>query len=136
MNRNFSLAQNMQISKENAYVCGTDDLDNLKKLSKEYNLRKIDELKKYLQKDGRLVPYILSIAPTINNYFPEHGKYLTYCMDPEFSELSQAVICVVGNDSSFKEDHELMNGLIDEILSSTDFPVEVKSMISVRMWWM
>ena len=62
--------------------------------------------------------------------------YLTYCTDPEFKELSSARICVIGNDSMFEDEHELMNELKKEIIYSTEYPVEVKSLISVRMWWL
>ena len=139
MKNNFSLTQNMQISKETAYVglsdaSGTDC--EVEKLSQNYVLRRIDDLERYLKKDERLVQYILSITPIINSYFPQNKKYLTYCIDPEFSDLNQAVICVIGNDSSFEEEHDLMNRLNSEILHLDEFSVEVKSSVAVRMWWL
>jgi hypothetical protein len=88
-----------------------------------------------MKKDDRLIPYIHSITPLIKEYFPNHRKYLTYCIDPEFEELNCAKICVIGNDSLFEEEHALMNRLKKEIIYSTDYPVEVKSLISVRLWW-
>ena len=105
-------------------------------LSKYYILRKTDELKEYLKRDERLIQYIKFITPIIRKYFSERKIYLTYCIDPEFEELNDVKICVIGNDSSFEDEHELMNNLNDELLHSTEFPVEVKSLLSVRMWWL
>lgn len=138
MQQNYSQRLEMQIPQENAYIgiINTRNIDaDLEELSKNYTLRKTDELKEYLQKE-RLIPYILSITPLIKEYFPNKKIYLTYCVDPEFKELNNAKICVIGNDSLFEEEHELMNKLKKEIICSTEFPVEVKSLISVRMWWL
>lgn len=74
----------MQIPQENTYVglANTTNMDQeLENLSKDYELHKIDELKEYMKKDDRLIPYIHSITPLIKEYFPNHRKYLTYCID-------------------------------------------------------
>lgn len=105
------------------------------KLSKDYTLRRTNELKEYLKKDERLISYINTITPLIKEYFPENKIYLTYCVDPEFEEeLNRAKICVIGQDSLFEEEYKKMNELEDEILNLTEFPVQVKSLISVRLW--
>jgi len=104
------------------------------KLSKDYTLCKINELKEYFKKDDRLIAYINTITPLIKKYFPENKMYLTYCVDPEFEELNRAKICVIGHDSLFEEEYRKMNELEDEILNLTEFPVQVKSLISVRLW--
>ena len=139
MQKNYSPRLEMQIPQEHAYIglVNTPNIDaELNKLSKNYTLRKVDELKEYFGKDERLIPYIHSITPLIKEYFPDRKMYLTYCIDPEFKELNRARICVIGNDSLFEEEHELMNKLKKEIIYSTEYPVEVKSLISVRMWWL
>lgn len=64
--------------------------DDFNELSKDYTLRKIDELRAYFEKDERLIPYIHSITPLIKEYFPDKEIYLTYCTDPEFEELNCA----------------------------------------------
>ena len=46
------------------------------------------------------------------------------------------MICIIGQDDLFEEEHKQMNNLIDEILYSNEYPVEIKSLISVRMWWL
>ena len=139
MQQKFSQRLEMQIPKENTYT-GAVKMpnidDELEKLSKYYILRKTDELKEYLKKDERLIQYIKFITPIIRKYFSARKIYLTYCIDPEFEELNDVKICVIGNDSSFEDEHELMNNLNDELLHSTEFPVEVKSLLSVRMWWL
>lgn len=139
MQQNYTQRLGMQIPKENIYFESAKTLNidgELEKLSKDYSLRKIDELKEYLKKDERLIPYIHSITPIIKEYFPKKKMYLTYCIDPEFKELNSAKICVIGDDSLFEEEYELMNKLKKEIIYSTEYPVEVKSLISVRMWWL
>ena len=139
MQKNYSQRLEMQIPKENTFVglTNTPSINHeLEKLSKNYTIRKSDELKEYFEKDERLIPYIHSITPLIKEYFPDKKIYLTYCIDPEFKELDQAIICVIGDDSSFEEEHALMNALNDELLYSTEYPVEVKSLIFVRMWWL
>lgn len=139
MNHHYSQKLEMQIPKENTYtgLTKTPNIDSeLEKLSKNYSLRKINELREYLKKDNRLVPYIHSITPLIKKYFPNKKIYLTYCIDPEFEELNSVKICVIGNDSLFEEEHALMNALNEDLLYSTEFPVEVKNLISVRLWWL
>ena len=89
-----------------------------------------------MKKDDRLIPYIHSITPLIKEYFPANERYLTYYIDPEFEELNHALICVIGNDSAFEKERRLMNQLNEELLYSTEFSVHVKSLISVRLWWL
>jgi hypothetical protein len=50
--------------------------------------------------------------------------------------LNPALICVIGNDSAFEKERELMNRLNEELLYSSEFSVHVKSLISVRLWWL
>ena len=57
-------------------------------------------------------------------------------MNPEFEELNHAIICVIGNNSLFEKEREMMNRLNDELLYLTDFSIDVKSLISVRLWWL
>ena len=139
LRHNYSQKLEMQIPQENIYtgleIKPTID-EELKELSKYYSFRKINNLKEYLKKDERLIPYIKSITPTIMEYFPKHRKYLTYCIDPEFKDWDSVKICVIGNDSLFEQEHELMNKINDEILNSIEYPIEVKNLISVRMWWL
>lgn len=49
------------------------------KLSKDFALRRINELKEYLKKDERLIAYINTITPLIKEYFPENKMYLILC---------------------------------------------------------
>lgn len=139
MRQNYSQRLEMQIPQENTYIglANTTNMDQeLDNLSKDYTIRKIGELKEYMKKDDRLIPYIHSITPLINDFFPDNERYLTYYMDPEFEELNHALICVIGNDSLFEKERELMNQLNEELLCSTEFSVKVKSLISVRLWWL
>jgi hypothetical protein len=139
MKQNYSQRLEMQIPQENTYVglANTTNMDQeLENLSKDYELRKIDELKEYMKKDDRLIPYIHSITPLIKEYFPANERYLTYYIDPEFEELNHALICVIGNDSAFEKERRLMNELNEELLYLTEFSVHVKSLISVRLWWL
>lgn len=46
------------------------------------------------------------------------------------------MICVIGKENKFEEEHDKMNALTDDILYSTEYPLEVKNLISVRMWWL
>ena len=126
----------MQIPKENPYVGLVNISDGFEELSQYYCLRKADEVMEYLSSDERRISYLVSIAPLIDKYFPENEKFLTYCRDPEFNVLDQAMVCVIGNDSLFEREHELMNRLNDEILHLDEFPVKVKSSLSVRLWWL
>ena len=86
------------------------------RLSKDYNILKISELNEYMEKYDKL--------------------NLTYYIDPEFEELNHAIICVIGNNSLFEKEREMMNRLNDELLYLTDFSIDVKSLISVRLWWL
>lgn len=139
MQQNHFQRLEMQIPSENAYT-GLTDTQNMDKeledLSKDYNIRKTEELREYLKKDDRILPYIHSITPLIKDFFPKNERYLTYYIDPEFEELNHAIICVIGNNSLFEKERELMNQLNDELLYSTDFTTDVKSLISVRLWWL
>ncbi|MEE1149730.1 hypothetical protein [Methanobrevibacter sp. UBA212] len=139
MQQNYSQRLEMQIPQENTYtgLTKTKNMDKeLANLSKDYNILKIDELKEYLEKNGGLIPYIHSITPLIKDYFPKNELCLTYYIDPEFEELNHALICVIGKNSLFEKERELMNQLNDKLLYLTDFSTDVKSLISVRLWWL
>lgn len=138
MNQNYSQRLVMQIPQENTYTGLENSLNinqEINKLSKDYKLRKISELKEYLTKNPQLIPYINSITPLIKESFPKNKKYLTYYIDPEFEELNKAKICVIGNDSLFETEREMMNDLNDKLLHM-NYPTYVKSLISVRLWWL
>ena len=139
MHRNYSQRLEMQIPHENKYAKLTDTQNinqEFVKLSKDYDILKINKLNKYMKKYDKLIPYINSITPLIKDYFPKNKKYLTYYIDPEFEELNHAIICVIGNNSLFEKEREMMNRLNDELLYLTDFSIDVKSLISVRLWWL
>jgi hypothetical protein len=66
MRQNYSQRLEMQIPQENTYVglANTRNMNQeLENLSKDYILRKIDELKDYMKKDDRLIPYTLDYSP-------------------------------------------------------------------------
>ena len=137
MQQNYFQRLEMQISQENINTGLENSLNyELEKLSKKYNLRRVNELKEYIVKDEMIIPYINSITPLIMEYFPDNKRYLTYCTDPEFEELSKAKICIIGNDSLFEEERELMSALNDEILYLKNYSTHVKNLISVRLWWL
>ena len=139
MHRNYSQRLEMQIPHENNYAKLTETQNinqEFVKLSKDYDILKINKLMKYMKKYDKLIPYINSITPLIKDYFPKNKKYLTYYIDPEFEELNHAIICVIGNNSLFEKEREMMNRLNDELLYLTDFSIDVKSLISVRLWWL
>ena len=139
MQQNYSQRLEMQIPQENTYTGLENSLNlnyELEKLSKKYNLRRVNELKEYIVKDEMIIPYINSITPLIMKYFPENKRYLTYCTDPEFEELSKAKICIIGNNSLFEEERALMSTLNEEILYLKNYPTHVKNLISVRLWWL
>ncbi len=136
MRQNYSKKLEMQIPQGNTYTepINRGNIDaELAILSKNYDIRKRNELKEFIKKNNRLIPYIHSITPDINKYFPNHEKFLTYYTDPEFKELNSAMICVIGKKNKFEEEHNKMNALTDDILYSTEYPLEVKNLISVRM---
>ena len=139
MQKNYSQGLEMQIPQENTYT-GLENSVNLnnelEELSKKYHLRRVEELKAYIVKDNRIIPYINSITPLIIEYFPDNKRYLTYCKDPEFKDLSKAKICIIGNDSLFEEERELMNVLNEKLLHMKNYPSHVKNSISVRLWWL
>lgn len=138
MQQFYSQRPEMQIPQENTYK-RLEIMRNLdaefKTLSKNYLINKKNELIKYIKKHDELIPYLKTITPLINNYFPNNKKYLTFCKDPEFKELNQAMICVIGQDSLFEEERELMKSLNNDILYLNEFPINVKNLISVRLWW-
>ena len=88
----FSIIKELKIAQYRKHrdSCMQNINSELDKLSKDYTLRKTDELKEYLKEYDILIPYIHSITPSINKYFPNHEKYLTYNIDPEFEELNRA----------------------------------------------
>ena len=70
MQKNYSQGLEMQIPQENTYT-GLENSVNLnnelEELSKKYHLRRVEELKAYIVKDNRIIPYINSITPLILN---------------------------------------------------------------------
>ena len=54
------------------------------KITREEIEARVEELKAYIVKDNRIIPYINSITPLIIEYFPDNKRYLTYCKDPEY----------------------------------------------------
>lgn len=139
MQQHSSQRLEMQIPQENTYtgLINSRNMDKeLANLLKDYNILKIDELKEYLEKNDGLIPYIHSITPLIKEHFPKNKLYLTYYIDPEFEELNHALICVIGKNSLFEQEREIMNQLNDELLYLTDFSTDIKSLISVRLWWL
>ena len=70
MPKNYSQGLEMQIPQENTYT-GLENSVNLnnelEELSKKYHLRRVEELKAYIVKDNRIIPYINSITPLILN---------------------------------------------------------------------
>ena len=88
MNQNYSQRLVMQIPQENTYTGLENSLNinrEINKLSKDYKLRKISELKEYLTKNPQLIPYINSITPLIKESFPKNKRYLTYYIDPDLN---------------------------------------------------
>ena len=73
MHQNYSQRLEMQIPQENMYTGleNVAEIDELEKLSKNYTLRKTNELKEYMEEHNQLIPYINSITPIIKEYFPD-----------------------------------------------------------------
>ena len=81
MQRNFSKRLEMQIPQENTYArleILPDFNKEFEKLSKDYTLRKPNELKEYLKQDEQLIPYINTLTPLIREYFPENESVKFY----------------------------------------------------------
>ena len=136
MNRKYVSHGLTLLEKYDTILQQIKEKENLIKEKELKENKKIDELKEYLEKNGGLIPYIHSITPLIKDYFPKNELCLTYYIDPEFEELNHALICVIGKNSLFEKERELMNQLNDKLLYLTDFSTDVKSLISVRLWWL
>ena len=110
--------------------------DALEKLSKKYNMKNRNEVEKFLKNHSELIQYIQKITPLIHDYFPNYQKCLVFRPDPEFDDLDDVAIYILGKNSSFKEEREKLENLNKDILYITDVSTQIKRLVSVGLWWL
>ena len=80
MKQYLSQKLEMQIPQENVFT-GMEIMKDFDKrfeeLSKNYNIRKKEALRSYLEENKELISYMEFITPLVNQYFPNNKKYLT-----------------------------------------------------------
>ena len=138
MQKDFTLTQNIEMPQKTP--CSQDrfkdNLDyELDKLSKSYEIHNIPQVRDFITENRDLLQYIRTITPLINNYFPEYKKCLTFCRDPEFSELDDITIYINSIKSSFESDWEKLDELEKELFYISKFPARSKGLISLDLWF-
>lgn len=137
MHKNFSLTQNMQIP-QGMESTGTNfsiNLDDeIEKLSKIYGIHKTQQIKDFLIDNVELIPYIDTIAPIIDNHFPNCKKCMTFCKDPEFDELDDITIFLGSLKDEFDNDWKKLDKLEKELFYLSEFSTKIKGLISVDLW--
>lgn len=97
MRGNISPRPEMQIPPENAYT-GLNIAKNFDeefdRLSGNYELHNTSKLKSFTKKHENILGYIHELTPIIEKYFPNYGKFIEFCEDPEFSDLDFVMIYI------------------------------------------
>ena len=128
----------MQISQDNFYPTASaeNNLDGeMERLSKNFEIHKLIELKNFLQKNAGLIQYIDRITPIINSHFPDYKKCITFCQDPEFEELDDITIYINSLKTEFDKDWKQLDKLERELFYIKDFSTEIKGLISMDLWF-
>ena len=128
--------QNMQIPQDMSYTSLPIDSfdDEFKKLSKDYEIHKTKQVKKFIDEHNPLLAYINAITPLINKYFPEYKKCIIFSEDPEFEGLDDITIYIKSFKSSFDSDWKRLDELEDELFYITEFSRKIKSLVSLDLW--
>lgn len=138
MQKDFTSTQNIEMPQKAPCSHGRfkDNPDyEFEKLSKSYEIHNIPQVRDFITKNGGLLQYIRTITPLINNYFPAYKKCLTFCRDPEFSELDDITIYINSIKSSFESDWERLDELEKELFYVSEFPARIKGLVSLDLWF-
>ena len=106
----------------------------IEELSDSYEIHNSRQVEDFIEKNSGLLQYIKAIAPIIDNHFPEYKKCLTFCQDPEFSELDDITIYINSIKSSFESDWKRLDELERELFFITDFSAKIKGLLSLDLW--
>lgn len=137
MQQNYSQRLEIQIPRENIYTgleIRPDFDDEFERLSKNYKIHRIDQVKKFIKKNSELIGYINTITPIIEEYFPKNLKCITFCQDYEFEELNDITIYIHSSDDTFDEDCKKFDELEIEIIELNEFSTNITKLLSMDLW--
>ena len=135
MQRNYSQRLEMQIPRENIYTgleIKQDFDDKFERLSKNYNIENINEVKSFIKQHDNIISFINELTPLINGYFPNYEKTIEFCEDPEFSDLDFIMIYVNGND--YDTDRITLEKFKDEPVYMSKFSKNINGLVCVELW--
>ena len=93
MQKNYSPRLVMQIPKENAYtglVIRPDFDDEFDKLSENYAINQINDVKCFIEKHENILEFIHELTPLIDEYFPGMNDYT----NPNSQKKINGLVCV------------------------------------------
>lgn len=135
MQNNYSQRLEMQIPKENVYT-GADIHSNFDdefdKLSKSYTIHEYNDVKCFIRKHEKILPFIHELTPLISEYFPNKEKIIEFCKDPEFSDLDFIMIYVECDD--FDKDIIILEKFKKEPLYMSKFSKKINGLVCVELW--
>lgn len=137
MQNNYSQKIFMQIPQENTYTglaLKPDLNEEFNKLSNNYKVHRIHQVKEFIKNNPELMNYINKITPIINKFFPKHIKCITFCRDYEFEELNDITIYINSSNESFDDDCEKFDELEVEIIKLNGFTTNIKKLVSMDLW--
>ena len=106
--------------------------EEFEKLSDNYTLQDKEKIKNFIKNHENILSYIHEITPLINNYFPHYQKIITFCEDPEFSELDFVMIYIKG--FSYDEDYKNLKRFENEPLFLSKFSRNINGLLCVDLW--
>lgn len=125
----------MKIPQGNVYtglsITGTFD-DNFDNLSPNYDMHNKDKVKSFIKKHTEILDYIHELTPILNEYFPNHEKFIEFCEDPEFSDLDFVMIWI--ECSIYEKDKIILDQFKNEPLYLSKFSRNIKGLLCVELW--
>lgn len=135
MKQNYSQRLEMQIPQGNVYL-GRNTMknfeDNFNKLSKNYEIHDSNKIKCFIKKHENILDYIHELTPLINEYFPNHGKFIEFCEDPEFKDLDFLMIYI--ECTAYEKDKKILDEFKNEPLYMSKFSRDIRGLVCVELW--
>lgn len=103
-------------------------------LCEEFNLINPRDIHNFILLNDDLFEYLDKITFLLHTFFKDREYYLEFSLDPEIQALSQLILYVKCDESSFDDDWKMMRNLNKEIRHIEEFPSTLKKLLSVDLW--